>query len=142
MYNKFRMHSAPVHFANFFDELLNNDFTASDYRSPLNASVNIKELDDKYELHLVAPGLKKEDFQISVDKNLLTVSFEQKENTEQSKDKWIRQEFKMKSFKRSFSLNEKIDAASISAVYEGGVLTLSLPKKEKEELKPMAISVQ
>jgi HSP20 family protein len=142
MYNKFKMHNSPVPFANFFGDLLHNDFVPADYRSPMNASVNIKEADDKYELQLVAPGLNKEDFQINVDKNLLTVSFEQKAQTEESNDKWIRQEFRMKSFKRSFSLTEKIDAAAISAVYENGVLHLSLPKKEKEVQKPIAISVQ
>ena len=142
MYNKFKMHNSPIPFANFFGDLLHNDFTPSDYRAPLNASVNIKEAEDRYELQLIAPGLKKEDFLINVDKNLLTVSFEQKEQEEQSTEKWIRQEFRMRSFKRSFSLTEKIDAQGISAIYENGILQLVLPKKEKEVQKPIAIAVQ
>lgn len=142
MYNKFKMHNSPVPFANFLGDFLQHDFMPADYRSPLNASVNIKELDDQYELQLIAPGLQKEDFQIHVDKQLLTISYEQKEQSEQNNPKWIRQEFRMRSFKRSFSLTDKIDAAAIRAVYENGVLHLSLPKKEKEAQKPLAIAVQ
>ncbi|MES2478160.1 MAG: Hsp20/alpha crystallin family protein [Bacteroidota bacterium] len=142
MYNKTRFHHAPVHFANLLEGLMNPESSFTDYKAKQGASVNIRETADQYELHLLAPGLNKEDFKIDVDKNLLTIAFEHKEESKETDEKWLRQEFKMSSFKRSFSLNEKIDAAAIKATYENGILNVSLPKKEKEEAKAVSIAVQ
>ena len=107
------------------------------------APVNIQETDNSYELHLVAPGLKKEDFRINLDKEVLNISYEQKkeEKTEQPQEKWLRSEYRMKSFKRSFSLNEKVDASKIAAKYADGVLIVTLPKKEVSEPAAMEIAV-
>lgn len=138
MYNKTRFHNAPVHFANLFEGLMNPEMSYVKHQ----VSANIAENASQYELHLVAPGLKKEDFKIDVDKNLLSISFEHKEENKASDEKWLRQEFKIQSFKRSFSLNEKIDVAAIKAVYENGILNVILPKKEKEEAKAVSIAVQ
>ena len=142
MYNRSRFQGAPVHFANILEGLLNHDYAAADCKPAHSVSVNIRENADQYEMHLIAPGLQKEDFKIDVEKNLLTVSFGQKEEEQKEGEKWLRQEYKIKSFKRSFNLNDKIDAASINAIYENGILRLSLPKKEKEEAKAVSISVQ
>ena len=143
MYNKAKMHSTPLHFGNILEGLLKNDHNFfSEPTNAFTAQVNIRENDEQYELQLVAPGLKKEDFNIAVDKNALTISFEQKEETTDATSKWHRQEFKMQSFKRSFTMNEKIDSNNIAATYENGILTLALPKKEKEETKIVSIAVQ
>jgi HSP20 family protein len=107
-----------------------------------DAPVNIQETDKCYELHLIAPGLKKEDFKINIDRNILTISFEHKEEETEQIAKWLRKEYKMKSFKRSFTLNEKIDSAGITARYTDGVLNVSLPKKEQPELTAQEINVQ
>lgn len=144
MYNRARM-QAPVHFANLLEGFLNNDYANAERQSGHNALINIRENADQYEMQVIAPGLQKEDFTIGVEKNTLTVSFgskEQKEEVKENEDKWIRQEFKMKAFKRSFTLNDKIDTGAINAIYENGILRVSLPKKEKEEPKPVSISVQ
>lgn len=108
--------------------------------------VNIKETDGSYELHVIAPGLKKEDFRINVDKNNLTVMFEQKEENKETKEttdegKWLRSEYRMRSFKRSFTLNEKVDTGKISAKYTDGILEVSLPKKEVSEPAQQEIAV-
>ncbi len=98
------------------------------------APVNIQETDKSYEMQLVAPGIKKEEFKISVDKNVLTIAYEHKEETtEQTDNKLLRSEYQTKSFKRSFLLNDKIDAANISAKYNDGILHLAIAKKEKSE---------
>ena len=98
------------------------------------APVNISETDKSYEMQLVAPGIKKEEFKISVDKNVLSISYEHKEETtEQTDNKWLRTEYQTKSFKRSFLLNDKIYATNISAKYNDGILHLSVAKKEKSE---------
>jgi HSP20 family protein len=91
--------------------------------------VNVKETDGAYEMEVVAPGFEKTDFKISVDKGLLTVSAEKKDDVKEENPKQIRREYSYSSFKRSFTLDEKIDATNIAASYINGVLTLNLPKK-------------
>ena len=94
--------------------------------------VNITETDKSYELQLVAPGLKKEDFKISLEGDLLTISHEHKEeNSHENKtERWLRKEYRMQTFSRSFNLDEKLDSNKISAQYRDGILHLNLPKKE------------
>jgi HSP20 family protein len=115
----------------------------NDELSSFAAPVNIQETDKSYDLHVMAPGLKKEDFKINVDQNTLHISYEQKaENKEQPQDgKWLRNEYRMRSFKRSFTLNDKIDASKIAAKYADGVLVVTLPKKENSEPEVHEISV-
>jgi HSP20 family protein len=94
--------------------------------------VNVQETDKTYEMQLVAPGLKKEDFKININKDLLTVSFEQKEESQQENknESWVRKEYKLQSFTRSFNLDDSLDANKITAQYKDGILHLTLPKKE------------
>ena len=97
-----------------------------------NVPVNLRETDQSYEMSLIAPGLRKEDFKLNVTNDLLTVSYEQKEehNEEKAEEGWLRKEYKMQSFSRSFTLDDSVDVSKISASYDNGVLHLSLPKKE------------
>jgi len=97
-----------------------------------NVPVNLRETDQSYEMSLIAPGLRKEDFKLNVTNDLLTVSYEQKEehNEEKAEEGWLRKEYKMQSFSRSFRLDDSVDVNKITASYDNGVLHLSLPKKE------------
>jgi HSP20 family protein len=115
----------------------------NDEISAVAAPVNIQETDKSYELHLAAPGLKKEDFKLNIDQNTLHISFEQKEeNKEQPQDgKWLRNEYRNRSFKRSFTLNDKIENGKIAAKYTDGILVVTLPKKENSEPVAQEISV-
>lgn len=98
---------------------------------------NIHETPEAYHLELNVPGRSKEDFKIQTEQGLLTISFDKKEESAaQDSFKTIRREFEIKSFKRSFTLDDKVDADGIQAKYENGVLKLLLPKKE--ESKPSA----
>ena len=96
--------------------------------------VNIKETEKEFLIELVAPGMNKEDFGINLDDSVLTISVERKEEVKNENEKVIRNEYKYSSFKRSFTLDEKVDAEKIAAQYVNGVLILNLPKKE--EVKP------
>ena len=91
--------------------------------------VNIKETGNSYFLEVIAPGLNKEDFKVNLDDTILTISAEKKTEVKDEKEKQIRKEFSFRSFKRSFTIDEKIDATGIEASYVNGVLTLNLPKK-------------
>jgi HSP20 family protein len=104
--------------------------------------VNIVERADSYQLEIAAPGLEKGDFNIKLEGNLLTISAAKKEETRVETDKVIRKEFGSKTFKRSFTVDEKIEAASIEAKYENGILKLQLPKKEEVKAVTKEINIQ
>jgi HSP20 family protein len=104
--------------------------------------VNIKETDASFNIDIVAPGVSKEDFSIQVNDKTLTIAFELKENDQKDDSKWIRKEFKVRSFKRSFTLGDKVDADKIAASYNQGILTLALPKKEAAIATNRSINIQ
>ncbi len=92
---------------------------------------NIVEKADAYKIELAAPGMQKSDFIVKLDGKILTISAEKKAEEAVANEKMIRKEFGYKSFKRSFTVDEKIDGANITAKYENGILLLELPKKEE-----------
>lgn len=94
--------------------------------------VNIKEVKDAYQLDLVAPGLEKGDFKISLEGNTLFIAAEKKEEKKEENEKQIRKEYSFRAFKRSFTVDEAIDTAKIDAKYEHGILKLVLPKREEK----------
>src|SRR5665647_101944 len=124
----------------FLDTLLNE--TPSVQNNGFNfPPVNISETKDNFELEFNVPGRNKEDFKITVDKNILTVSFDKKDEKEDENKKQIKREFNLQSFKRSFTLDEKILSENIAAKYENGLLVLTLPKKEEIKIEAKHISV-
>jgi HSP20 family protein len=104
--------------------------------------VNITDKKTLYLVELSAPGYIKADFNIKLDNNILTVSTEQKEEVLVENEKTIRKEFGAKAFKRSFTLNEKIETEAIIARYENGILQIDLPKKESANATVKDINVQ
>lgn len=104
--------------------------------------VNITETDAAYRVELSAPGFDKPDFSVQLEGNILTISTAKKEAESNEAGKVIRKEFSYKGFKRSFTIDEKIDAEHIVARYENGILKLDLPKKEIVKAGAKAISVQ
>ncbi len=110
-----------------------NDFYEGGLMGRLNniPPVNITEHKDEYKVSLAAPGLKKSDFKIDVDGNLLTISSEQEENKEEKEKTFTRKEYSFSSFSRTFTLPEEINKEKIEAKYEEGVLKISLPRKEE-----------
>lgn len=99
-------------------------------------AVNIKENETDYELELAVPGRTKEDFNIEVDDNVLTISAETKSEKTKSEENYTRKEFGFHSFKRAFTLPETIDEDKIKASYTDGLLKFTLPKKKEALPKP------
>ena len=135
----------PKVYSNLFDEFFNNFPSNWGRDVETNWStvpVNIHETEEGFHLELNAPGRNKEDFNINVENGLLTISFETKEETEKTDYKTIRREFSYTNFKRSFSLDEKVNAEAIQAKYENGVLKLFLPKKEEVKVAAKQITIQ
>ena len=104
--------------------------------------VNIVENTNAYQLEVAVPGLEKADFNIKLDGNLLTISADKKVAAKTETEKVIRKEFSNKAFKRSFTLDEKIEAGAIEAKYENGILKLNLPKKEVAKVTTKEITIQ
>jgi len=97
--------------------------------------VNIKETDDGFAVEIAAPGMKKEDFHVELDNDMLTVSSESSENREEEKSNYTRKEFSYHAFRRSFYL-PTVDAEQINGKYTDGILSLWIPKKEEAKKKP------
>lgn len=133
--NVIRFNQRPV---NMLSELMEdfdkNFFFRSLENRNLTPSVNICETEDKFGLELAAPGLKKEDFNINLDNNVLTISAELKNESEEKSEKLIRREFNFSSFNRSFSLPKMIDLDNIKADYTNGILKVTLPKREEAKV--------
>jgi HSP20 family protein len=120
----------------FFD--VDNMFGRS-WMKPFDKSlpaVNISENEKTYNVEVVAPGMKKEDFKVNVEEDILTISAESKhESSEEDKDRqYSRREYSHSSFTRSFRLPDNAKDDAIDACYQDGVLKLSIPKT-KEQVK-------
>lgn len=122
----------------FRDDASHDEWIKHHYQVP----VNVKETETSYTLDVVAPGVAKEDFKLQVNDKTLTISFEQKESEQKEDSKWVRKEFKVRSFKRSFTLGDQVDADKISATYSNGILHLELPKKEAAIVTNKVIDIQ
>ena len=126
---KFNRHPFFSGIMNDFDkEVFKNDYNV------YNPAVNILEDEKQFTLELAAPGLKKDDFKINLDNQVLTISKEAKEQKEEVKENYTRKEFVYNSFSRSFRLPKIIVADKIKADYKDGILRIALPKDEKATL--------
>ena len=127
----------------FFDSAPSKSFSNFAKTTP---AVNIIENEQAFRIEVAVPGLKKEDFKVEVEDGLLTISSEEKQETEEkSKDgKYTRREFSYNSFKRSFTVDEDtVDTEKIEGKYENAVLNILVPKKKIEvvEKKPKTVAV-
>ncbi|GAC1571139.1 MAG: hypothetical protein NVS3B8_18030 [Chitinophagaceae bacterium] len=131
-------------FQNNLNRFFEDDFWGGNNNLyPSRVPVNIRETDKSYELELIAPGLRKQDFQLQIADNILTVSFKHtEENSGENKEGgWLKQEYKKQEFSRHFSLDDTVDAGKISARYEDGILKLQLLKKENAQKVSRTIEI-
>ncbi len=122
-------------FSNVWSSFFNNEVF-----DPINAAaslpaVNIKETKENFQVELAAPGMKKDDFNVVLEKNLLKISSKKEEKNEDGK--FTRKEFSYQSFLRTFTLPNTVDSESIEASYQDGILKLMIPKKEEAKEKPV-----
>jgi HSP20 family protein len=138
----------PGTFDNIFDNTLRRFFDGNlwDTDSTFNAGtvpVNVRETEHTYELDVIAPGCKKEDFTVQVKDNMLTISFKQntEKNEKDEKMGWVRNEYVLRSFSRSFSIDQTVKLEQIAASYTDGILRLTLPKSEAAKPRQIEINV-
>jgi len=133
-------------FSNILDDLFNkgfNEFTGTQY-SLSKPEVNIIESENDYKIEMAAPGLAKDDFEVMINKNQMTIKVSQEKSTEDKGQdpNYKRREFNYSSFTRSFHLPESINKDAIDAKYNDGILTLTLSKKEEAKQKsPRTIKI-
>ena len=131
-----------------FDSVVDDFFNSipglwNDGYSGINlAPVNIAETANGFNLEVSVPGINKEDIKVNVEKGLLTISYDKKEESKSEEAKTIRREFSHRSFKRSFTVADEVNADAIQAKYENGILKLFLPKKEQVKDSPKQVVVQ
>ena len=117
-------------FPSLWNDIVSTDwFGGIENHKTTGPAVNIKENEKDFELELAVPGRSKEDFNIEVDENVLTISSERKTEENVDKGNYTRREFTYSAFKRAFTLPETIDEAGIKANYVNGLLKFTLPKK-------------
>lgn len=131
----------PAYWDDFFNDKVFNQLNTKSSNGTTPA-VNVTEDEKGYSIEVVAPGFAREDFILEIEKDLLTISTEQEDSDEEQKQNFLRREFNLRSFKRSFQLPETVDQDLIEATHKRGILTLTLPKKAEEIQKaPRQIAV-
>ncbi len=130
-----RWHKRPVR-SNIFDDMFEKGFqTGFERNCGCVPATNILEDDKGFEIQLAVPGMKKEDFRMEMEDNVLSVFFEKnEEEKETTGTEYLRREFEMEAFTRSFSIPKTVDAENIKAKYDNGILYISIPKMDKARL--------
>jgi len=114
------------------DVLFNDDFFAADSFMP---AMNVKELDNEFEIEFAAPGFNKKDFIVTLDNNVLNVSCEKSKEELENEEGYTRKEFNYESFNRSLQLPDTVNSEKeIKATYKNGILKLNLLKKEEAKI--------
>ena len=130
-------------FPTVFDEFMNSDFTPSTCKTTVPA-VNVKEDETAYTMEIAAPGIKKEYCRVSLNEDgNLSIAIENKmeHKEENKKEHYLRREFSYTNYQQNYSLPEDVVKDKISARVENGILTVTLPKQEKEAKVSKSIEV-
>ena len=122
----------PFYMSNFFDD---DFFPAIKNRTSSTPAVNIREDERNYFLELAIPGIDKKDLKIDINEDVITVSSEIKNESEEDKDGYKKKEFSYSSFCRSFFIPENVTREKIAANYKDGILSVELPKQEEDKKK-------
>jgi HSP20 family protein len=128
-------------FNDVFESIFNDTFF-NDRMVARVPAVNISETADHFHLELAAPGLKKQDFKISLDQKVLNISVEQQNESKEEDKRFSKREFSYSSFVRSFTLPEVADHGRIEAAYEDGVLKVDIAKKEEAKMASRQIELK
>ena len=128
-------------FTDVFESFLNDSFFSDRMISRVPA-VNICETEGEYQIELAAPGLKKEDFKINLDRNMLNISVEKTAENQEEHKKYNKREYSYTSFVRSFALPDTADDAHIDAEYADGVLNIKVAKKEEAKMATREIPIK
>ena len=120
----------------FMPRIFEDDFLPTlSARTSSMPAVNVREDDKNYVLELAVPGMDRKDLKIDINDDVLTISSETKNESEENSDGYKRKEFNYSSFYRSFYIPENVNRDTIGANYKDGILSVLLPKMEEEKNK-------
>ncbi len=128
-------------FNDVFDSIFNDTFFSDRMVSRVPA-VNISESENNYHVELAAPGLKKEDFKLNLERNQLSISVEQSSDQEDNQKNYSKREYSYSSFVRSFTLPESADHSQIEASYTDGILKIDIAKREEAKAVRRQIEIK
>ncbi len=128
-------------FNDVFDSIFNDTFF-NDRMVARVPAVNISETENNYHVELAAPGLKKEDFKLNLERNNLTISVAQSANHEDNQKNYSKREYSYSSFVRSFTLPESADDSQINATYNDGILRIDIAKREEAKTVRRQIEIK
>lgn len=123
----------------FFDD----NWLKSQFQTPnWSPAINVVDNEEQYEIEIAAPGIKKNDFSVTVESGVLTVSGKAEQEEEQKTKNYTRREFSSQSFQHSFTLPANISEDSVVAKYEDGVLKITINKTETALPPRKEVSIQ
>ena len=128
-------------FNDVLDSIFNDAFLSDRMISRVPA-VNISESENNYHVELAAPGLKKEDFKLNLERNQLSISVEQTAEQNDEQKNYSKREYSYSSFVRSFTLPESADCAKVEASYTDGVLKIDITKREEAKAVRRQIEIK
>ena len=140
-FNNQRNNTLMPGFNDVFDSIFNDTFFNNRMVTRVPA-VNISETENNYHVELAAPGLKKEDFKLNLERNQLSISVEQSADHEDNQKNYSKREYSYSSFVRSFTLPESADHAQIEASYTDGVLKIDIAKREEAKAVRRQIEIK
>jgi len=105
-------------------------------------AVDIAEKENEYVVKVELPGVEKEDVKISVESNILTIKGEKKQEKEEKNKNFHRVERSYGSFQRSFTLPSTVKNDKIDALFNSGILTITMPKSEESKPKQIEVKVR
>ena len=128
-------------FNDVFNSILNDTFFSDRLMTKVPA-VNISESADHFHVELAVPGMKKEDFKLKLERDVLSISVEQVQQDQQQDRHYAKREYSYSSFVRSFTLPETADQNGIEAKYNDGVLCIDIPKREEAKVATRQIEIK
>lgn len=122
-------------FNSLFDDFFGKgDLLDSNFNKWTIPSINVKEDETKFTIEVAAPGMEKEDFNVEVEEGRLVISSEKEIENNEEKENYTRREFSYSKFQRAFTLPKNIDSKHISGSYLNGILSVEIPKIEKDQI--------
>ncbi|PJJ84362.1 Hsp20/alpha crystallin family protein [Mucilaginibacter auburnensis] len=128
-------------FTDVFDSIFNDSFF-NDRMTVRVPAANISETEDHYHVELAAPGLRKEDFKLNLERNVLSISVENQKEQTNSQISYNKREFAYNSWVRSFTLPESANPDYIEATYTDGVLKIDIAKREEAKAVRRQIEIK
>ena len=128
-------------FNDVFDSIFNDTFF-NDRMVTRVPAVNISETENNYHVELAAPGLKKEDFKLNLERDVLTISVETTTDNQDNQKNYSKREYSYQSFVRSFTLPESADDSNINATYTDGILKIDIAKREEAKAVRRQIEIK